>query len=475
MNGFQRTLRALALAGGFLCLTTTLAQEPAPEGLVADPTVTFGTLDNGLTYAIMPNEEPPERVSLRLLVRAGSLQETDEQAGLAHFLEHMAFNGSENYAPGELVEYLQRLGMGFGADTNAHTGFNETVYKLELPENSEDYLSEGLQVLSDYAGGLLLLPEEIESERGVIKAELRARDSVGYRTFVSSWNFLLPESRLVNRFPIGEIEVIENAGRDAFVDYYETWYRPDHMAVVVVGEVEPAEIEGMIAEFFADLETPANDVPRIDMGPITNPGLSVGVHAEPEAPATEVALYSLRPFDRGPDSRERRIRRIREGLANAVVSQRLERIARAEGAPISAGVAYAWDYLDYMDVSGIDVTAKPGQWKEAVAVMDEELRRALAFGFQPAELEEAIANRRRAARQAVDTQGTRKSRQLSSALVSALSEERTFLSPEAQLALVEDAINDFGVDEAAETFRALWADDDRFLWMTGPLEAPGDG
>lgn len=447
------------------------AQALSREGLPADPAVTFGTLENGLAYAIMPHEEPPGRVSLRLLVEAGSLQETDAQAGLAHFLEHMAFNGSENYAPGELVEYLQRMGMGFGADTNAHTSFNETVYKLELPEASEAYLREGFQVLGDYAGGLLLLEEEIDRERGVIKAELLARDSVGYRTWLKGWQFLLPESLLVQRFPIGELEVIENATRDLFFDYYQTWYRPDRMAVIVVGEVSPEVVVPLIEATFAGLENPETAPPQVDLGTITNPGLSVGVHLEPEAPATEVSLYAIRAFERGEDSRARRIQRIREGLANGILNRRLERLAREEGAPIASGSAYAWDYLDFMDVSGVDVVAKPGQWRKAVTLLDAELRRALQFGFQEAELAEVVAERLRSAEQAVAAADTRKSRELSSSLVNALSSKRAFISPETQLTLVQAAVEDFSVDDASAAFRELWADEDRFLWMTGPIEA----
>ena len=151
----------------------------------------------------MPNHEPKGRASLRLLVLAGSLEETEEQRGLAHFLEHMAFNGSTHFAPGTLVETLQRLGMGFGADTNAATSFDHTIYELEMPDTAPATLTEGLQILADYGGGLLILPEKINKERGIILSEKRTRDSVAYRTFVSRFGFVFSGTRLPERLPSG--------------------------------------------------------------------------------------------------------------------------------------------------------------------------------------------------------------------------------------------------------------------------------
>src|SRR3954462_6142133 len=174
-----------------LTLSATLrAAVPFPQetsDLKADPSVRFGTLPNGLRYAVMPNREPQGRASMRLFVNVGSLNENEDQRGLAHFLEHMAFNGSSHYPPGTLVEFFQRMGMSFGGDTNASTSFDHTVYLLELPDVKPATVAEGLQVFSDYAGGLLLEPKEIDKERGIILSEKRTRDSVGFRTFVAQF------------------------------------------------------------------------------------------------------------------------------------------------------------------------------------------------------------------------------------------------------------------------------------------------
>jgi zinc protease len=168
---------------------------PADGSLVNDPSVVWGRLPNGMRYAILPNTTPPGRVSLRLLIEAGSLMEADEQRGLAHFLEHMAFKGSTNLPPGELIRYLQRAGLSFGADTNARTGFDSTVYQLDLPRNDATLVDEGLGILSDYQGRLLLDAEQIDSERGVILSEKRVRDTPSGRSFEAMLDFLLPGSR----------------------------------------------------------------------------------------------------------------------------------------------------------------------------------------------------------------------------------------------------------------------------------------
>ncbi|MEM0970670.1 MAG: insulinase family protein, partial [Verrucomicrobiota bacterium] len=175
--------------------------------LSPDEAIQWGTLENGLRFALLQNPEPPDRVSLRLFVDAGSLMEDDDQQGLAHFLEHMAFNGTRNFPAGEMVEYFQRLGMAFGSHTNAHTSFRETVYKLELPNTEDSTLEEGFQLLRDYADGLLFGEEEIEKERGVILSEKRSRDSADWRSFVDWMDYALAGNLLSVRMPIGTEEV----------------------------------------------------------------------------------------------------------------------------------------------------------------------------------------------------------------------------------------------------------------------------
>ncbi len=251
------SLLALVLFTAPLAATPSAAKPavlPFPQegsDLQPDSAAQFGKLANGFRYVVLPNHEPKGRASLRLVVLAGSLQESDEQRGLAHFLEHMAFNGSTHYPPGTLVEFFQRMGMSFGGDTNANTSFDPTLYLLELAHADDPAIAEGLRIFSDYAGGLLLSEEEIERERKVILSEKRVSDSVGYRTFVAQFQAMLGTTRFPERLPIGLPEVIKEAKRDRFTDFWKTWYRPEKMLLVVVGDfADAAAVERMITDAF---------------------------------------------------------------------------------------------------------------------------------------------------------------------------------------------------------------------------------
>ena len=227
-------LRALL---ALLIVSSASAQWPqATSDLKADPKAQFGTLENGLRYVIMPHDEPPGRASIRLYMDVGSLMEQDDQQGMAHYLEHMAFNGSRHFKGGEMVEYFQRLGMGFGADTNAHTSFKETVYMLELPKVESKFITEGMQLFRDYLDGMLLGEAEIDKERGIILSEKLSRDSIEYRTMIEGYKFGLPESILPHRLPIGQEQTIKTMKRPRFVDFYEGYYTPKRATIVAVGD-----------------------------------------------------------------------------------------------------------------------------------------------------------------------------------------------------------------------------------------------
>ncbi|HZL99383.1 MAG TPA: pitrilysin family protein, partial [Planctomycetota bacterium] len=230
--------------------------EHASSDLEANPRIRFGALDNGLRYAWMVNGEPKQRCYLRLHVNAGSLAEEDDEQGLAHVLEHMAFNGSEHFPPGTLVEWFQKHGMAFGADTNASTGFSETIYKLDLPRSDEETLREGLTMLSDVAHGLLLLPEEVADELGVIDGEERERDSAGFRAAIAELKDQFAGSRVAARVPIGVKEVRAKFTAESERAFYEKWYRPEHMTLVIVGDLGALDPAPLIEEFFAGIPAP---------------------------------------------------------------------------------------------------------------------------------------------------------------------------------------------------------------------------
>ena len=292
--------------------------------LEPDPALFFGRLDNGFRYVLMHNRNPENRVSMHLNVQAGSMQETDEQQGLAHYLEHMLFNGSEHFPPGELVKYFQSIGMAFGADANAHTGFFETVYDIFLPAGDRPNLEKGLLVMQDYAGGALLLQEEVDRERKIILAEKRSRDSASYRTFVATLDFELPDARITRRLPIGTQEVLNSAGRDELKDYYDTWYRPENMILVAVGDFDVSLARELVEKAFNGLQARAPAKPPVAFGTVSHIGLKTFHHHEKEAGSTTVTIEVLTQTDPVHDSAAFQKGKLIEDVADRIVQNRLD-------------------------------------------------------------------------------------------------------------------------------------------------------
>ncbi|MEO6002127.1 MAG: insulinase family protein [Opitutus sp.] len=467
------------LFSGLFLVSLAQAALPFPQetsDLRPDPAAHFGALPNGLTYVVYPNHEPKARASLRLLVRAGALNEKEEQRGLAHFLEHMAFNGSTHYAPGTLVEFFQRMGMSFGGDTNASTGFDRTVYLLELPDVKDCTLAEGLQVFADYAGGLLLEPKEIEKERGIILSEKRTRDSVGFRTFVDQFEFLLGGTLFPQRIPIGTTAVIEKATREQFKDFYDTWYRPDLMSVVVVGDIDPATVEKQIIAALSKVTSrgPARSAP--DRGRIIeSPVPRIHSHAEPEASGTTVSIFHLEPMGFVPDTAAERIRDLPRTIATSMVNRRLSILSKKEGAPFVNGRIGVQEAFDFFREASIDLSCKAEQWVPALQVADQELRRALQYGFQPAELHEVVAEFVNDLEQAVKTASTRHSNELADQLVETLQEREVFTTPVADLELFKPALEKMTVEDCLAALRGAFAGvGNRGVSVTGNAQIPGD-
>lgn len=460
---------------------------PAPEtkplpfpqegsDLKPDPAAHFGSLPNGLRYVVMPNHEPKGRASLRLLVRAGSLEEQDDQRGLAHFLEHMAFNGSKHYAPGTLIEFFQRMGMSFGGDTNANTNFDRTIYLLELAHADDATIAEGLRVFGDYAGGLLLTEKEIDKERGIILSEKRVSDSVPYRTFVAQFEAMLGDTLLPKRLPIGQPEVITKAQRARFADFWNTWYRPEKMVVVVVGDFhDSAAIEKMIASSFGDLTSRAPARPEPSLGKLAQfDGIRAIYHSEPEAAATGISIDRLTPYAQEPDSAARQIGRLPRALAVAMLNRRFSILAKKEDAPFVSAAASIDEQFDFLRDAGIDMSCKPENWRAALGVGEQELRRALEHGFNKSELREAVANLENRLEQAAKTASTRHSNHIADEIVRNLCDGEVFTTPADDLALLKPALEKITPNDCQSALKKDFGDAGRFVMVTGNAKIQGD-
>ena len=247
---------------GMISFETVFSQFDLNGKLPIDPNVKIGKLPNGLTYYIRKNVKPEKKVQLRLAVNAGSILEDADQQGLAHMMEHMNFNGSSHFPKNELVSYLQSIGVQFGADLNAYTGFDETVYILPIPTDDSLKVDKGFTILEDWAGNATLSVEEIDKERGVVLEESRLGKGANERMRNKYFPVLLNGSKYSERLPIGKDSILKNFKAESLIRFYKTWYRPNLMAVIVVGDIDPAYAEKEIIKHFSHFKNPTNAKPR---------------------------------------------------------------------------------------------------------------------------------------------------------------------------------------------------------------------
>jgi zinc protease len=439
--------------------------------LKPDPTAVFGKLDNGMRYVLMPNDRPKDRISLRLLVGAGSLMETPEQRGLAHFLEHMAFKGSQNLPAGDLVQYLERLGMAFGADTNARTSFESTVYQLELPNNTPAMIGKSLMVMRETADRLLILTAELDKERGVILSEKRLRDTPDYRGYVANLSFLLPDTLITKRFPIGEEEVISNTPRERMVDFYRAWYRPERLTLVAVGHFDMKQMTQAIHERFDSLRAQEPARPNPELGSIAPRGPSAQIYSDPDG-QTRVSLQTVVYTDSGADTRATRAEDIALYLANGVISRRLTSISLQGNSSILNGSAQWSDLVRFVRVGSVSVQCKPEQWKAALATAEQELRRALQYGFTAPELEEQKKNLASYFEQQAKSAATRESPELANEITDHISNFEVFTDPAYDLAEFQRILPLMTPQKALAALRELWKDAGPLVFVNGAVSLP---
>eukprot|EP00903_Cladosiphon_okamuranus_P003875 g3873.t1 len=443
--------------------TSTAPVEATPwpsetSDIPADPEAVFGSLPNGFRYMILPNEEPPNRLSMRLHIAAGSLDEAENQRGLAHFLEHMVFNGTKNYKDANaLIREMQSRGIAFGAHVNAYTSFDETVYMLDLPDLKPETLDLTFGIMRDFGDGALLSAEEIDAERGVILSEKASRDSVSTRMMEEQFGALLPDSLITKRFPIGEEEVIKSAPRERFTDFYNRYYIPAKMTFIVVGNVDPAEMEKKITDTFSSMENPGNPGTAPDLGEITIPdGLQPHVFSDPELGSTDLSITLVRDFEDKPDTRENRMDRLPVQIANYILGRRFDRLAKQENSPISNGSASKYGLFNVIELGSIDVSVADNRWQEAVPVLEQEFRRALEHGFTEAELSQAKANILNGYQEAVKRKSTRKSESLATAIAGSINDGTVFSTPETDLEIVTEALGKITVEDVHTDFAKFW-------------------
>ena len=444
----------------------------AKSDVAADPAIRFGALPNGMRYAIVRQTVPAGQASVRLRFDAGSLMETDAQQGLAHFLEHMAFRGSKGVAENDMVKILERHGLAFGADTNAQTEFDQTIYKLDLPKTDDETVDTALRLMREAASELTIAPDAVDHERGVVLSEERTSDSPALEVFKSRMAFQLQGQLMARRLPIGKVDVLQHAPASLIADYYHHYYRPERAVLVVAGDFDPAAMEAKIKARFSDWKA---------VGPVgTEPDLGKIAPRQPEGkvfinPGVQLNLQVawLRPPDLAPDTVAKRKQDMIEQLGFNVLNRRLSAIARGANPPFLGAVAYKTDQGHSAEITAMNLLSTPDGWREALAALDAEQRRAVQYGVRQDELDREMAETRAQAQAAAAGAATRRPSQLADEIVGTISDQQVVTSPAEDLALFEQTVKGLKADKVSEALREAFRGQGPLLFMTSPKAVPG--
>ncbi len=374
------------------CQTADLFRNsPAPQSIPdLDSAVVSGVLENGLTYYIRHNDYPEDRIEMQLLVNVGSLQETESERGYAHFLEHLAFNGTMHFPGQDLVNYLEGIGMQFGADVNAYTSFEETAYRLQLPADNPEFLEKGLLVFQDWMGGIGLDSLEVEKEKGVILEELRLRKGLAARLRDIHLPVLLKDSRYPDRLPIGLESSIRGAKSTDLQAFYHRWYQPENMAIVIVGDVDAEDLKDKIQKQFNVSAPELINYP--DVFPVPRkPEFCVSVAQDPELSYGNLSLYTKHAPRQIHTTRDYR-QFLAAQLSMQILNERLDVLARKPHTPFLGAAASYGSYVRPLDVFTLGTAFDPDSLRPAVRALTREALRAQRFGFTGSELKRAAAD-----------------------------------------------------------------------------------
>jgi zinc protease len=467
MKSFLKPLINLVLVS-FLSVTG-FAQFNLRGPVPTDPTVKIGKLPNGLTYYIKKNAKPEKKMELRLVVNAGSILEDPDQQGLAHFMEHMNFNGSKHFPKNELVDYLQKVGVKFGADLNAYTSFDETVYMLPISTDDPEIVEKGFTVLEDWAGNNLLDKSEIEKERGVVLEESRLSKGAGERMMRQYFPKLVNGSKYAQRIPIGKDSILKSFSPATLQRFYKTWYRPNLMAVVVVGDIDPALAEKKIIAHFSGFKNPATPKPRPAITPInkrTEPDAMVLTDEEQSYSILEIFNY-ISPAKTVKTWNDYRSS-VRNEIINSLINARLEELVQKENPPFVAGYTGRDQFIRGYEAFVSYAILGDNPTKEAVDALIGETERARKYGFLESELKRVKADMLNEAERAF----TEKDKSLSSALVGEyvnnFLEKEPIPGPENHYKFLKQVLPTISLKEVNDEAKKMQPSTNAFALVTAP-------
>ncbi|MBI4810196.1 MAG: insulinase family protein, partial [Ignavibacteriales bacterium] len=354
--------------------------------LPIDPNVTIGKLDNGITYYIRTNKKPENRAELRLAVNAGSVLEDDDQLGLAHLCEHMAFNGTKNFKKQELVDYLESIGMRFGPELNAYTSFDETVYMLTIPTDKDSIVQKAFQVLEDWAHNVSYDPVEIDKERGVVIEEWRLGRGAEMRMFDKQLPILFKNSRYADRLTIGKKEILESFPHERLIQYFKDWYRPDLMAVVAVGDFDKVKIEKLIKDHFSNIAVKPDGRPRTLFPVPDHQEPLFAIASDPEATASRVGIYYKHPKVWERTNNDYR-KKIVESLYNGMLNNRFRELTIQADPPFLGAGSWSGSWARSKDMYALQATVKDNGIERGLNALLTEAARVDKYGFTQTELD----------------------------------------------------------------------------------------
>jgi len=413
-----------------ILLLATLAA--GAQQLQGDPAVRKGQLDNGLTYYIVHNGLPAQRAEFYLATDVGAIQEDPGQEGLAHFLEHMCFNGTKNFPGKGILNYLQSIGASFGGNVNASTGSEETIYMLNnIPLKSEAVIDSCLLILHDYSHFVSCDPVEVDKERGVILEEYRTRNNASWRLNEKSLPLLYGDTKYATCNVIGSQENLETFPPERLVDFYRTWYRPDLQAVVVVGDVDVDAVEGKIKSTWSDVPKAENPRQKEQIRIPDNDEPVIGVLTDPEFSAVNIAFYWKVPIEseKQNNSAMKLVDQLMESIISNAMSERFDDLKAEPGSPLNDAAFYSRNLCETLDAVSLVVSGKEGRWEETAAIVLTEAERLRKYGLTAGEIERAKASILSSYEAAAANAETRKNAEMVSPLLANFFDNYEYMSP----------------------------------------------
>ena len=435
--------------------------------LPVDPDVRFGTLDNGLTYFIRANGRPENRAELRLVVNAGSVLEDDDQLGMAHLLEHMAFNGTANFEKHELIEFMESIGMRLGPDINAYTSFDETVYMLQVPMDDPEYLSTAFQIMEDWSRAITLDGAEIDAERGVVVEEWRLGQGASARIGDQQLPIIFKGSQYAERLPIGDQESIQTASPEAIRRFYDDWYRPDLMAVIAIGDFDPDLVEGMVRQHFETLPAAADPRARTMFEVPDQPGTDFAIATDPELPNLTVAVFYRMELDAEGTVADYR-RGLVEALNITMLNARLGELTQQADPPIAFGGSGKGGLVRTKGAYQLIAGVAADGIERGLDTLFTEAARVAQFGFTQTELDRTKTNMLRGFQSVYDDRANRRSSSFVNEYTRAYLEGEPFPGLEYEYELYQRFIPEITLDEVNAVSRGWIKENNRVVLVSAP-------